>query len=174
VPLPVPRPASPPAVVIFLPCGYRLEQTVEQPTSLTEIKGWAKLPAVRSGQVYAVDGSWYFNRPGPRVVDGIEMLNESSALLHIENLQPSTDGEKRKIAIERFRDQLQLHFVAFVVGRFGFRCGAFAVARRVHVDTAGEKHAGQTVERNGIVSRTEDGFYAGEAQGSGVRNGLGG
>jgi iron complex transport system substrate-binding protein len=54
---------------------------VEQTASLTKIKGWAKLPAVRAGQVFAVDGSWYFNRPGPRVVDGIEML---AKILHPE------------------------------------------------------------------------------------------
>jgi iron complex transport system substrate-binding protein len=73
--------AAQPELIICMPCGYRLEQTVEQTASLTKIKGWAKLPAVRAGQVFAVDGSWYFNRPGPRVVDGIEML---AKILHPE------------------------------------------------------------------------------------------
>ncbi|MGC2296485.1 MAG: cobalamin-binding protein [Candidatus Dormiibacterota bacterium] len=66
--------AAQPEVIICMPCGYRLEETLAQTTSLARITGWAKLPAVRAGQVFAVDGSWYFNRPGPRVVDGIEML----------------------------------------------------------------------------------------------------
>jgi iron complex transport system substrate-binding protein len=38
--------------------------------------GWAKLKAVKRHQVYAVDGSHFFNRPGPRLVDSIEMLAE--------------------------------------------------------------------------------------------------
>jgi iron complex transport system substrate-binding protein len=73
--------AAQPEVIICMPCGYRLEETVAQTTALGRINGWAKLPAVVSGQVYAVDGSWYFNRPGPRVVDGIEML---AKILHPE------------------------------------------------------------------------------------------
>lgn len=73
--------AAQPQVIICMPCGYRLEETLAQTTSLSRIKGWAKLPAVGAGQVYAVDGSWYFNRPGPRVVDGIEML---AKILHPE------------------------------------------------------------------------------------------
>ena len=38
--------------------------------------GWNTLPAVSRHQVYAVDGSAYFSRPGPRVVDSLEMLAE--------------------------------------------------------------------------------------------------
>ena len=73
--------AAQPEVIISMPCGYRLDESAAQAKALTAIKGWAKLPAVSAGQVYAVDGSWYFNRPGPRVVDGIEML---AKILHPE------------------------------------------------------------------------------------------
>lgn len=66
--------AAQPEVIISMPCGYRLEETAARTRTLGDRKGWGSLPAVRSGQLYAVDGSWYFNRPGPRVVDGIEML----------------------------------------------------------------------------------------------------
>jgi iron complex transport system substrate-binding protein len=38
--------------------------------------GWKAIEAVRRGNVFAVDGSAYFSRPGPRVIDGIEMLAE--------------------------------------------------------------------------------------------------
>src|SRR5436309_2588311 len=45
------------------------------------LPGWAELPAVRAGEVHAVDGSAYFSRPGPRLVDSLEMLAE---ILHPE------------------------------------------------------------------------------------------
>jgi iron complex transport system substrate-binding protein len=73
--------AAQPEVILSMPCGYRLEESAGQVEGLTGIAGWQDLPAVKSGQVYAVDGSWYFNRPGPRVVDGIEML---AHILHPE------------------------------------------------------------------------------------------
>lgn len=69
--------ASQPDIVVVMPCGYHLAGTVAQfrelePKFPTE---WRKLPAVREGRVYAVDGSAYFSRPGPRVVDGLEILH---------------------------------------------------------------------------------------------------
>ncbi len=66
--------AAQPEVIVLMPCGYRLERALEQAPALAKLKGWSKLPAVRQGRVFAVDGSWYFNRPGPRLVDGIEIL----------------------------------------------------------------------------------------------------
>ncbi len=66
--------AAAPEVLLCMPCGYRLEGAAEQLGILRAQPFWNELPAVSSGQVYAVDGSWYFNRPGPRVIDGIEIL----------------------------------------------------------------------------------------------------
>jgi iron complex transport system substrate-binding protein len=71
--------AAQPEVVFCMPCGFRLEGSEAQGALLAAHKGWAALPAAKAGMVYAVDGSWYFNRPGPRVVDGIEIL---ARLLH--------------------------------------------------------------------------------------------
>ena len=48
---------------------------------LARLPGWDALPAVASGEVYAVNGSAYFNRSGPRLVDGVEILAE---ILHPE------------------------------------------------------------------------------------------
>ena len=66
--------AASPEIIVLMPCGFRLEGSVEQGARLSELPGWGDLAAVREGMVFAVDGSWYFNRPGPRVVDGIEIL----------------------------------------------------------------------------------------------------
>lgn len=66
--------AAAPEVLLCMPCGYRLEGAQEQAGHLAREPWWAELPAVREGRAYALDGSWYFNRPGPRVIDGIEIL----------------------------------------------------------------------------------------------------
>jgi iron complex transport system substrate-binding protein len=65
---------SAPDVVIVMPCGFNLEKTVAQSERLSSYEGWDDLPAVRAGRVYAVDANSYFARPGPRVVEGTELL----------------------------------------------------------------------------------------------------
>lgn len=63
-----------PEVLIVAPCGFNLEQVLEQVQPLVTRPGWSDLPAVRSGRVFAVDANSYFARPGPRVVEGTELL----------------------------------------------------------------------------------------------------
>jgi iron complex transport system substrate-binding protein len=63
-----------PEILILMPCGFRMEQALEQVSILERLPGWNDLPAVRSGRVFAVDANSYFARPGPRVVDGTELL----------------------------------------------------------------------------------------------------
>ncbi|HIC04942.1 MAG TPA: cobalamin-binding protein [Nitrospirales bacterium] len=63
-----------PEVLILNPCGFDLRGTVNQAHLLTAHPGWSDLPAVQTGRVYAVDANSYFARPGPRVVDGLELL----------------------------------------------------------------------------------------------------
>ncbi|MDQ4057529.1 MAG: cobalamin-binding protein [Actinomycetota bacterium] len=63
-----------PQTIVFMPCGYFLDDTIEQAQRLYDIEDFASTPAARSGSVFAVDASSYFSRPGPRVVDGIEIL----------------------------------------------------------------------------------------------------
>jgi iron complex transport system substrate-binding protein len=71
--------ASAPDVLVLMPCGYDLERTLAEREIVRALPGWDELPAVQAGRVYAVDGSSYFNRPGPRLVDGLELL---AHLLH--------------------------------------------------------------------------------------------
>ncbi len=63
-----------PEVLIVTPCGFNLDKVIEQTPQLFGYPGWSELPAVRDGRVYAVDANSYFARPGPRVVDGTELL----------------------------------------------------------------------------------------------------
>ncbi|MGP1674088.1 MAG: cobalamin-binding protein [Candidatus Limnocylindrales bacterium] len=65
-----------PEMLFLMPCGFHLADTVRE-WGRTAIPPWlGDLPAVRRGAVFAVDGSAYFSRPGPRVIDGIELLAE--------------------------------------------------------------------------------------------------
>jgi iron complex transport system substrate-binding protein len=75
-----------PDTIVLMPCGYGLPATVTEAVRLVEsgncIPSEAEtVPAIREGHVYAVDGSAYFSRPGPRVVSGIELL---AGVLHAE------------------------------------------------------------------------------------------
>jgi iron complex transport system substrate-binding protein len=73
--------AGAPDVLILSPCGFGLARSVEHAVLLAAYPGWADLPAARNGRVYAVDANSYFARPGPRVVDGTELL---AHLIHPE------------------------------------------------------------------------------------------
>lgn len=66
--------AARPDVILVLPCGFPPERTLREREVLTSLPGWEELPAVRSGSVWVLDGPAYFNRPGPRVVRGAEVL----------------------------------------------------------------------------------------------------
>lgn len=65
-----------PELLLLMPCGYHLQGTIAEwrRTSLPE--DLADVPAARDGAVVALDGSAYFSRPGPRVIDGVELLAE--------------------------------------------------------------------------------------------------
>ncbi len=63
-----------PEVLVAAPCGFDLDQTRANSTDLTDRDGWSSLTAVESGRVYAIDGNQYLNRPGPRLVDSLELL----------------------------------------------------------------------------------------------------
>ncbi|HXZ43695.1 MAG TPA: cobalamin-binding protein [archaeon] len=63
-----------PEVVVIACCGFSLERTLHDLPSVQRVPTWLDLPAVRSGRVYVTDGSQYFSRPGPRLVDSLEIL----------------------------------------------------------------------------------------------------
>lgn len=64
-----------PDVIVVMPCGYDAEKAKEEYCRTEFPEGWADIPAVRNNRVYAVHASAYFSRPGPRLVDGIEILH---------------------------------------------------------------------------------------------------
>lgn len=82
--------AANPDVIIVMPCGYNLEKTHQEMQPLLQKPEWASLQAVQTGQVYLTDGNQYFNRPGPRLVDSLELLAE---ILHPELVQFGYEGQ---------------------------------------------------------------------------------
>lgn len=63
-----------PDVVIVKPCGFKLEQTLAEINTLKKAAPWEEWNAAKNEQVYLVDGNSYFNRPGPRIIDSLEVL----------------------------------------------------------------------------------------------------
>jgi iron complex transport system substrate-binding protein len=65
-----------PDLIFVQPCGFDIARTSEEMPFLEKQDGWAVLKAVRNGQVVIADGNQYFNRPGPRLADSLEILAE--------------------------------------------------------------------------------------------------
>ena len=68
--------AADPDAIVLMPCGYDLPRTVADGRALLADPAWGDLRAARAGAVYATDGNAYFNRPGPRLVESLEILAE--------------------------------------------------------------------------------------------------
>ncbi|WFB10724.1 cobalamin-binding protein [Streptomyces sp. LX-29] len=87
--------AARPEVIVLMPCGFSPRRTEEEWGLLTRLPGWAELPAVRAGEVWVVDGPAHFNRPGPRVVRGAEVL---AHILHgVAPAEPVSPAEARRL-----------------------------------------------------------------------------
>ena len=65
-----------PDVIVVLPCGFDLPRTRDELRGLEASAAFAALRAVREGRVALADGNAYFNRPGPRLADSLEILAE--------------------------------------------------------------------------------------------------
>jgi len=83
-----------PEVIVLIPCGYYKEDILRQLPSANLPAGWQDLPAVKSGAVWATDATSYFSRPGPRVVDGVEIL---ARILHPEIFGPPNDEQAVRV-----------------------------------------------------------------------------
>jgi iron complex transport system substrate-binding protein len=72
-----------PDIIMLMPCGFDVRRTVKESTPLRSLNGWNDLPAVKAGNVYALNGNAYFSRPGPRLVNGLEIL---ARIIHPEQV----------------------------------------------------------------------------------------
>jgi iron complex transport system substrate-binding protein len=81
--------AADPEVILVLPCGFDIARTRQELPALTRRPGWENLRAVREGRVVLLDGNQYFNRPGPRLAESLEILAE---ILHPEVFRFGHEG----------------------------------------------------------------------------------
>jgi len=65
-----------PDKIVIAPCGFSIEQSLENMRFLHNSEKWNSLDAVINNEVYICDGSQYFNRPGPRLEDSLKILTE--------------------------------------------------------------------------------------------------
>ncbi len=90
--------AAQPEVVVIACCGFDVDRTLQELRASAETLAgpWASLPAVRNGRVYVLDGSAYFSRPGPRLVDSLELLARAIA----PGIHPLPAGLPEPVAVE--------------------------------------------------------------------------
>jgi iron complex transport system substrate-binding protein len=72
-----------PEVILLMPCGFDTRRAVKEATPLRALPGWDRLSAVKTGSVFALNGNAYFSRPGPRLVNGLEIL---ARIIHPETV----------------------------------------------------------------------------------------
>jgi len=97
--------AADPDAILVMPCGFNLKRAMGEMHWLTAHQGWNELHAVRGGRVYVADGNQYFNRPGPRLVESLEILAE---IAHPDCLP------RRSSANETFAYPAQTTFASFL------------------------------------------------------------
>lgn len=81
---------SDPDVIVSMPCGFDLERTCTEMYWLTDRPEWPKLRAIKTNQIYLADGNQYFNRPGPRLVESLQIMAE---ILHPEVFGRELEGK---------------------------------------------------------------------------------
>jgi iron complex transport system substrate-binding protein len=81
---------SAPDIIVLMPCGFEIERTIQERVLLQKMPQWNHLPAVKSNKVYAVNSNAFFSRPGPRLVDGLEIL---ARIVHPEIFSESSPAD---------------------------------------------------------------------------------
>jgi len=131
-----------PEVLVIMPCGFNLQQTMKQVWSVfgqqnpKAAERFFELRAVRNGRVYAVDANSYFARPGPRVVEGAELLARliHPALFSNEPLPAEFANAFQQVDVALLRGALEpekdyymereaLVFTGSYLKRRGYCCG---------------------------------------------------
>ena len=79
-----------PHTIIIMPCGYNIQKSIIEIDSLIKQKGWKEINAVQNDKVYITDGNQFFNRPGPRIIESLEILieifhNDKTDFKHIDS-----------------------------------------------------------------------------------------
>jgi iron complex transport system substrate-binding protein len=79
-----------PEIIVVMPCGFSIERTIREIDILLNLPQFADTRAAKNNRIYIADGNQYFNRPGPRIVDSIEILAE---IIHPKLFSFGYEGE---------------------------------------------------------------------------------
>jgi len=82
-----------PEVLILMPCGFDTGRTADDIPLLAKNEWWQSITAVKRGAVFATNGSAYYSRPGPRLVDGLELMAKT---IHPEALGSEMQPQRAK------------------------------------------------------------------------------
>ncbi len=93
-----------PQMLFIMPCGYDIEKTINELDTITSNEGWFALPATNKGEIYLFDANSYFSRPGPRVVDGLEILAKTIHPESMKGYNPPPDS------VINLRNYMQIEF----------------------------------------------------------------
>lgn len=74
-------------IILVMPCGYNAPRAASEWRTFNAPQTWRDLPAIRESQVFALDANSYFSRPGPRLVDGVDIL---AHILHPESFRANS------------------------------------------------------------------------------------
>ena len=91
---------SEPDILVLIPCGYYISDIIRQLDLTTFPANWREMPAVKNGEIWAMDATSYFSRPGPRVVDGAEIL---AKIIHPEIFGAPSEQEAVRISLEKLK-----------------------------------------------------------------------
>ena len=69
--------AADPDAILISPCGFDLNRTLQAAKTLETLEGWDSLTAVKNSRCFAADGHHFFNRPGPRLADSLEIITQA-------------------------------------------------------------------------------------------------
>ena len=79
-----------PDIIIVTPCGFDIARSLEDMPFMCDRPEWQDLRAVQTNNVFVADGNQYFNRPGPRLVESLEILAE---IFHPSHFQFGHEGK---------------------------------------------------------------------------------
>ena len=65
-----------PGIILIAACGFDIGRTRREMAALERRPGWQNLRAVKDQRLFPADGNPFFNRPGPRLVESLEILAE--------------------------------------------------------------------------------------------------
>jgi iron complex transport system substrate-binding protein len=86
-----------PERLVLIPCGYYAADILRQLPNTIFPESWREIPALKNGEVWALDATAYFSRPAPRVVDGAEIL---AKITHPEIFGAPTAGEAARVPVD--------------------------------------------------------------------------